>query len=297
MKQLPSQYNAATVKNVNVDYLNYANQKAVKKIVDVYTDGSGQGYSSENTYNVGILTGAIAEDMEGNLLVQYIYDNKVYWTTADGIILQGSAETTMLPKAENQLEQLIQNDVAVFQDLLLASEFVARLEAKGYNCAQYMNEIRLLSSRLAKRQNYIITYCNENSIKYNSPNLLSDSLTKIVNGDRIGIAVSTTIILTAVVTGVFASMAWYIFYTAGAESKSDCKRSKELNKILADVDEETKEELYKFIDNYADSYYRKAVARTKAGGLFSNVKNVLLIGATAYVAYKLLKNRKSNEIS
>ena len=161
------------------------------------------------------------------------------------------------------------------EDLLLAAEFVKRLEAKGYDCSSYRNEIKQLYSRFETRQNYLIAYSDNTT--YGDPKLLSSALQNIVNGQAISIAVTTIIILTVVVTAVFSSLAWYVFYTYGAEARSDCRKSKELNRILANVDPNVKEELYNYIDKYADGYYKKAVARTKAANFWSNSKSLLLL--------------------
>lgn len=276
MQQLPSEYIERQVTNVNTGVdATIANKRAQKQIIVVVTTGDGTGRDKVVKYNLGILTGATAKSLDGDTVVQYLYNGKAYWTTTDGLIITGSAESTYKTKSEDAAKVLIRNNKAVMEDLLLAAEFVKRLEAKGYDCSSYRNEIKQLYSRFETRQNYLIAYSDNTT--YGDPKLLSSALQNIVNGQAISIAVTTIIILTVVVTAVFSSLAWYVFYTYGAEARSDCRKSKELNRILSNVDPATKEELYNYIDKYADGYYKKAVARTKAANFWSNSKSLLLL--------------------
>lgn len=278
MQQLPSEYIVKQITNVSTGVdASISNKTAQKQIVVVVTTGDGSGSDKIVKYNLGTLTGATAKSLTGETVVQYIYNKKSYWTTADGLIITGSAESTYRTKSEDAAKELIKNNSAVMEDLLLSAEFVKRLEAKGYDCSSYRNEIKQLYSRFENRQNYLIAYSDSNT--YGDPKLLSNSLFNIVNGQAISIAVTTIIILTVVVTAAFASLAWYVFYTYGAEARSDCRKSRELNRILANVDPEVKEQLYNYIDKYADSYYKKAVARTKAANFWSNGKSLLLFAA------------------
>lgn len=276
MQQLPAEYIERQVTNVNTGVdATIANKRAQKQIIVVVTTGDGTGRDKVVKYNLGTLTGATAKSLDGDTVVQYLYNGKAYWTTTDGLIITGSAESTYKTKSEDAAKVLIRNNKAVMEDLLLAAEFVKRLEAKGYDCSSYRNEIKQLYSRFETRQNYLIAYSDNTT--YGDPKLLSSALQNIVNGQAISIAVTTIIILTVVVTAVFSSLAWYVFYTYGAEARSDCRKSKELNRILANVDPNVKEELYNYIDKYADGYYKKAVARTKAANFWSNSKSLLLL--------------------
>ena len=291
MQQLPSIYIEKQIKDIvtGVD-TSLANKKAQKQIITVTTYGDGTGQEKTVTYNLGVLTGATAKNLDGYSVVQYLYNGKSYWTTLDGVIITGSAESAYTVKAEDAAKILISNNKAVFEDLLLASEFVKRLEAKGYDCSNYRNEIKQLYSRFNTRQDYLIAYSKTN--EYGEPQLLSSALQNIIKGEAISLAVTTIIILSVVITGVFSALAWYVFYTYGAEAKSDCRKSKELNRILANVDPSVREDLYNYIDKYADSYYKKAVRRTKAANLLSNGKNLLLLGAGGALVWWLV-NKKS----
>lgn len=286
MKQLPKIYRAVNLTNVsyatNTDsFRAYANQKAVKTFVG----------DSSVTYNVGTLTGVTATDADnGEMCVQYIEPSgAVYFTSVYGLILKG-VNTNYTIKATNKAKELLEYNKEVLEDILLASEFVGRLEKKGYDCSSYRAEIRQLYSRLENRQNYIIAYSD--SDKYAEPKLLSNSLYNIVNGNAISIAISTVIVISVVVTAAVSSLAWFVFYTYAGEAKSDCRKSKELNKILANVDPETREELYRYIDKYADSFYKRAVRRTKAENLWGTFKYLFVAGGAGYIIYNLINKNE-----
>lgn len=297
MKQLPVEYTYKTVANANYDTTSsvfklYANKKAVKNIFVSVSYNDGTGTDKKITYNVGTLTGVTGE-ANGETVVQYINDGRIYWTSINGLQLKG-INTAYTIKAQDRAKELIKDNETVLSDLLLASEFVKRLELKGYNCTEYRNEIKQLYARWENRQNYLIGYSDDAS--YSEPKLLSNALSDIVNGNAIGLAVSTIVIVSVVVTASVSALAWFVFYTYGSQAKSDCRKSKELNKILSNVDPKTREELYNYIDKYADSFYKKAVRRTKAENLFSNSKILLVAGAAGFLVYKLLNPNKSNEI-
>ena len=99
---------------------------------------------------------------------------------------------------------------------------------------------------------------------------------------------STSVIVTAIVVASFSALAWYVFYTDAGEGRSDCRKSKELNKILANVDSETKEDIYDYIDRYADSFYKRAMSRAKWAQLMGNVKTIAIVGGIGYLAYRFL---------
>lgn len=294
MQQLPKSEIITNLTGVNYsttteNFKRYANQKAIKTVLRLVVRPSGQQQVTD-VYNVGTLTGVTATDADNNnLCVQYIDPNgKVSFTDTIGLVLQG-VNTVYVDKAQSAAKQLISSNKDVYEDLLLASEFVARLERKGYDCSAYRAEIKQLYSRWDNRQNYLLGYSD--SDKYAEPKLLSNSLYNIINGNAISIAITTVIVLTVVVTAAVSALAWFVFYTYAGEARSDCRKSKELNKILANVDPQTKEELYNYIDKYADSYYKRAVRRTKAESLFSTLKYAVVAGGAGFLMYKLITDK------
>lgn len=286
MKQLPNTYIlpiGAQVTNIHVND-ELCNKTAMFVETSVNVTQNGESYS-QTQYNIGVLTGAVGKD--GDFPVyNFLRGNKSLWTTAIPTIT-GDVTSQYAHKAQDYLDIVLKADKQVMEDLLLASEFVMRLERKGKDCSKYRAEIKRLYARLQEREDDVKAYADGEQTE--SPAvLMSSSLNGIINDSAsLGVVVTTTtVIVTAVVVASFSALAWYVFYTDAGEGRSDCRKSKELNKILANVDSETKEEIYNYIDKYADGFYKRAMARAKWAHLMSNVKTVAIVGGVGYLAYR-----------
>lgn len=287
MKQLPKTYIlpiGAEVTNIHVND-DLCNKTAIFVETSVNVTHGGESYS-QTQYNIGVLTGAVGK--EGDFPVyNFLRGTKSLWTTAIPTVT-GDVTEQYTAKAQNYLNTVLNADRQVMEDLLLASEFVMRLERKGKDCSKYRAEIKRLYSRLQEREDDVKAYATSEQTE--SPaQVMSSALEGIVN-DRanLGFIFSTSVIVTAIVVASFSALAWYVFYTDAGEGRSDCRKSKELNKILANVDSETKEEIYNYIDRYADSFYQRAMSRAKWSQLMGNVKTIAIVGGIGYLAYRFL---------
>lgn len=287
MKQLPKTYIlpiGAEVTNIRVDE-NLCNKKAIFNETAVNITQDGESYT-QTEYYIGVMTGAVGKD--GDFPVyNFLRGNQSLWTTAFPTIT-GDVTEQYTAKAQNYLNTVLNADRQVMEDLLLASEFVMRLERKGKDCSKYRAEIKRLYARLQEREDDVKAYATGEQTE--SPaQVMSSALEGIVN-DRanLGFIFSTSVIVTAIVVASFSALAWYVFYTDAGEGRSDCRKSKELNKILANVDSETKEEIYDYIDRYADSFYKRAMSRAKWAQLMGNVKTIAIVGGIGYLAYRFL---------
>lgn len=287
MKQLPQTYIlpiGAQVTNIHVND-ELCNKTAIFVETSVNVTQDGESYS-QTEYNIGVLTGAVGND--GDFPVyNFLRGNKSLWTTAMPTVT-GDVTEQYTAKAQNYLNTVLNADRQVMEDLLLASEFVMRLERKGKDCSKYRAEIKRLYSRLQEREDDVKAYATGEHTESPSQ-VMSSALEGIVN-DRanLGFIFSTSVIVTAIVVASFSALAWYVFYTDAGEGRSDCRKSKELNKILANVDSETKEEIYDYIDRYADSFYKRAMSRAKWAQLMGNVKTIAIVGGIGYLAYRFL---------
>lgn len=288
MKQLPNTYIlpiGSQVTNIHVND-ELCNKTAMFVETSVNVTQNGESYS-QTQYNIGVLTGAVGKD--GDFPVyNFLRGNKSLWTTAIPTIT-GDVTSKYAHQAQDYLDIVLKADKQVMEDLLLASEFVMRLERKGKDCSKYRSEIKRLYARLQEREDDVKAYADGEQTE--SPAvLMSSSLNGIINDSAsLGVVVTTTtVIVTAVVVASFSALAWYVFYTDAGEGRSDCRKSKELNKILSNVDSETKEEIYNYIDRYADGFYKRAMARAKWAHLMSNVKTVAIVGGVGYLAYRFL---------
>lgn len=287
MKQLPKTYIlpiGAEVTNIHVND-DLCNKTAIFVETSVNVTQGGESYS-QTQYNIGVLTGAVGK--EGDFPVyNFLRGNKSLWTTAIPTVT-GDVTEQYTAKAQNYLNTVLNADRQVMEDLLLASEFVMRLERKGKDCSKYRAEIKRLYARLQEREDDVKAYSTGEQTESPSQ-VMSSALEGIVN-DRanLGFIFSTSVIVTAIVVASFSALAWYVFYTDAGEGRSDCRKSKELNKILANVDSETKEEIYDYIDRYADSFYKRAMSRAKWAQLMGNVKTIAIVGGLGYLAYRFL---------
>lgn len=288
MKQLPKTYIlpiGAEVNNIRVDE-NLCNKEAIfiETVLNITQDGES---TSQNNYYIGVLTGATGKDSGGFPVYNFLRGKQSLWTSAIPTVT-GDVTEQYTAKAQNYLNTVLNADRQVMEDLLLASEFVMRLERKGKDCSKYRAEIKRLYSRLQEREDDVKAYATGEQTESPSQ-VMSSALEGIVN-DRanLGFIFSTSVIVTAIVVASFSALAWYVFYTDAGEGRSDCRKSKELNKILANVDSETKEEIYDYIDRYADSFYKRAMSRVKWAQLMGNVKTIAIVGGIGYLAYRFL---------
>ena len=287
MKQLPKTYIlpiGAEVTNIHVND-DLCNKTAIFVETSVNVTQGGESYS-QTQYNIGVLTGAVGK--EGDFPVyNFLRGNKSLWTTAIPTVT-GDVTEQYTAKAQNYLNTVLNADRQIMEDLLLASEFVMRLERKGKDCSKYRAEIKRLYARLQEREDDVKAYSTGEQSESPSQ-VMSSALEGVVN-DRanLGFIFSTSVIVTAIVVASFSALAWYVFYTDAGEGRSDCRKSKELNKILANVDSETKDEIYDYIDRYADSFYKRAMSRAKWAQLMGNVKTIAIVGGLGYLAYKFL---------
>lgn len=293
MKRIPNIYiYNGVVSNVTI-HDEYANYTATATIIDVVSYPDGSGGSVQETYDCGVLTGATGIDESGNTLYNVILNGSSVWLAVTPVAVKNvSAE--YINKASNQLNQLIKKQRQLLEDLLLASEYVAMLESRGYDCSTYRQKITSLYKRYAKRNEDIALYTDNRQMVY--PRLISNNLSDIVNANptiAIGITITTAIVATAVVAVSFASLAWWAFYNCNMEATSDCRESTELNRLLANVDPSVREKIYNWIDDYADDFYKNAVRRERQSGIFSTIRNIALVAGGGYIMYKLLNNSKN----
>lgn len=288
MKQLPKTYIlpiGAEVNNIRVDE-NLCNKEAIftELALNITQDGES---TSQTNYYIGVLTGATGKDSGGFTVYNFLRGKQSLWTSAIPTVT-GDVTEQYTAKAQNYLNTVLNADRQVMEDLLLASEFVMRLERKGKDCSKYRAEIKRLYARLQEREDDVKAYATGEQTESPSQ-VMSSALEGIVN-DRanLGFIFSTSVIVTAIVVASFSALAWYVFYTDAGEGRSDCRKSKELNKILANVDSETKEEIYDYIDRYADSFYKRAMSRAKWAQLMGNVKTIAIVGGIGYLAYRFL---------
>lgn len=268
----------------------YANREAYIDNLVIKSDGT----STTTKIYCGISTGYYTSS-DNMIWTQCVINNKLIF--APSVYFgKETFSSKYKSKAQSILNNLIQNEIKIYQNLLLGSEMINIAERKGIDVSKEKNELKNICTRFELVQQDIAKFTTEN--KTYSPILITNNLERIrlgldLTNNGIGIATTTIIIISALVTLVTSSLAWYIFYNDNITAKSDVKKSKELNKIIGDkLDDKTKTELYDFIDKYAESYYKSAVRTMKGQNLSTILKIVLGVGIGGFIVYKIVNNGK-----
>lgn len=285
--------NINEIKNIKFD-ANLANKKC-------YTLVNYEGEGEKKEY-IGILTGRYGLDSVYNgQVLESNLNGKIQWlANVTGGLYQVSDGTSQIRnKAQDVLNELLQNNNDVATNILIGSLFVSKLESKGYNVDVYKGQIKGLYNRLNERNKKIIDSGYVDSIKKESVSQIDNTLSNSIKGVGLVLTTGIVIAITASVVAVMASLAWYIFYSLNMESRNDVSKSKELNKILAKVDPKTKEEVIEFCQEYGDNRYKDGARKVKMELLWDNVKKYgLIAGGVAlffYVNNKGLLNNKKNK--
>lgn len=268
----------------------YANREVYIDNIVVKSDGT---YDTTKIY-CGISTGYYTSS-DNIVWTQCVINNKLIF--APSVYFGNETFASKYKsKAQTILNDLIKNEIKIYQNLLLGSEMINIAERKGIDVSKEKNELKNICTRYELVQQDIAKFTTEK--KTYSPVLITNNLERIrigldLTNNGIGIATTTIIIISALVTLVTSSLAWYIFYNDNITAKSDVKKSKELNKIIGNkLDEDTKTKLYDFIDKYAESYYKAAVRTMKSNNLTTIIKIIVGIGIGGYIAYNIAKNGK-----
>lgn len=286
----------------------------ILKYPDIYVDSMVGNYSFENKYanRKAYIDNIVVTNSGTNKEKIYCGLSTGYYTTSNNLVWyqciinnklifvpsvyfgNETFATTYKSKAQSILNKLIKNEIEIYQNLLLGAELLNIAERKGINVSAEKSELKAICGRYEIVQNDIAKYTT-NSQTY-TPTLITNNLERVrldldLANNGIGIATTTIIILSAVVTLVTSSLAWYVFYNDNISAKSDVKKSAELNKIIGDkLDDETKTALYDFIDKYAESYYKSAVRTMKGQNLSTIIKIVIGVGIGGFIVYKIVGN-------
>lgn len=189
--------------------------------------------------------------------------------------------------AQKSLEKLVALQNQLAGDLLLASTMIGRLEAKGKNVDSYKKEVVALYSGYSDRQIDIKKFA---SIESRNPVTIDNNLEKIVKGEALGIAVWVIVVIVATIL-VGTWVAWYMLHKDTDDAASDCRKSSKLNKLLAGLDPDTKQQVFDWIDKNADDVYKKAVRRTRVNSAMGNWKTYAAVAAAVYLVSKFYKNK------
>lgn len=202
--------------------------------------------------------------------------------------------------AQARLNLIIENDMNSLTYLLIGAEYCRRLEAKGYNVTSYKTKIRNLYNEIIERNEYLKDSGLVENVKEGQSTLtqFAPALLSIVNNTAfVGVVISTTALVTLIVSAVVISVGATIYYFSNEarleESKYTYKESKELTSVLEKVDRKL-HNLFAMISVVRFRKPRRKGIRTDIERAFNLNFSILKYGAIAVGAVLAVKWIKNN---
>lgn len=272
--------------------------------VSVYSQPS---YSSELLYTVNGFVGmsdGMFETVDGWTWYRLAAIDGVHvwgWVREDYVELK-SVNPAEYNTAQARLNLIIENDMNSLTYLLIGAEYCRRLEAKGYNVTSYKKKIRNLYNEIIDRNEYLKDSGLVENVKEGQSTLtqFAPALLSIVNNTAfVGVVISTTALVTLIVSAVVISVGATIYYFSNEarleESKYTYKESKELTSVLENVDPE----IAQSIRNDIGRQVQEAEAQGHTNGYWKGAFNlnffsILKYGAIAVGAIWVVKWIKNN---
>lgn len=208
------------------------NDSTLYEYIGGYLRGSGAvaNFSTTSYINRPIvtLTGYTVTNKSGN--VGYQCTNGYYIMLSEGWTRNGSASVAAhsTKQAQSLVDQIMQANQLILCNNLLCARYAHLLTA------QQQQQVRDLQRRLEIR-NQSLQDDNLVQVKETSYpagyNDLAPYLERLMDGEAIGLAITTWIIISAIVIGA-ATAAYYTYKKFADEAKQDVQFSKELTKTL-----------------------------------------------------------------
>ena len=269
--------------------------------VSVYSQPS---YSSELLYTVNGFVGmsdGMFETVDGWTWYRLAAIDGVHVWREDYVELK-SVNPAEYNTAQARLNLIIENDMNSLTYLLIGAEYCRRLEARGYNVTSYKTKIRNLYNEIIERNEYLKDSGLVENVKEGQSTLtqFAPALLSIVNNTAfVGVVISTTALVTLIVSAVVISVGATIYYFSNEarleESKYTYKESKELTSVLENVDPE----IAQSIRNDISRQVQEAEAQGHTNGYWKGAFNlnffsILKYGAIAVGAVLAVKWIKNN---
>lgn len=279
--------------------IDIANQTAYTN-QDVFDKVTGAKFLSSGV-KVGVATGYVYKYDDGKEYAEiFVSSNQTFYNGAlSSLDFLKDNSASYQKKSTDLLKAILQNHQYTMENLLVCAGLVTKLEQKGINCDSEKRVIIQTYNSLIVRNKEIkeSVYLEQKNEAFEPTltSLYSDDLNKIlgqksalgVNG--IGeLATLTVIIVTAVVTGIFAYICYLAFKKQYSTSKSDLKISDDLKLALSSLDPETRQSVINDLESQVDAAYAKGMMNAKSDSFLSQIKNIILVGGGVFLTYKLL---------
>jgi len=197
------------------------------------------------------------------------------------------------------LQNLIANDIKVYQNLLINSELIEKLKNKGVDTAIYQRLLEDLIKKYNERQSAIKT---SNLVKtqnwINSKwEWIQKKWSAIISGpneNKIGVAPLILVAIGGAVGLVTTVLIYYAFKPRYDDAKIDLKDSEELKKALAALSPEEAAKLTTNLEVQLKEAYEKGRSEGQTGGILGTLKNVALIVGGFWLADRFIFSKRSN---
>ena len=208
---------------------------------------------------------------------------KRVWDTNPGYV---SVRKYTDSQAQYVINKMIDNNKIILQNNLLCARYANRFTAKQ------QAQIRELQERLQARNGALQA---EGLVRVDETGSVpgfaefSPYLTKLMNGEAVGIASWVAIVLVAVVVAGLGTAAYYAYKSLYDESERDVKFSQDLTRSL--VSKLTEEEYQQLLDE-TKGIVTKAKIKQALGSYWNMVK-IAAFAVAGYFGYKFIKERLS----
>lgn len=229
------------------------------------------------------LTGYTAVSSRGS--VGYQTKSGEYIILSEGWEYIGNAPIMQYSQtqAQAQVNKIIANNKIIISNNLLCARYAQKLTE------EQRAAVRTLQSRLMERnaalQNQGLTTNVQSSYPAGYAEL-SPYLERLMSGEAVGIATWVVVVIAATVLAATATAAYYWYKSLADESEQDVKYSKELTQIL--TSKLTEEEYAQLLDE-TKGIVTKSKIKAALGSYWGIAKTLLIGGAAAYAAYKIIK--------
>lgn len=247
-------------------------------VIDVIRGGGNKA--------VGITTGVVINNGEVDYL-QMIRKQALYLIPVSDVQLADADVSNYVSLANSYLEDILINQKEIAYQISICALLLKYLEPSR-DVSEYRSKLIAYYNRFEERNEVVKLYSQDVASAHIA------QLDNALKSANIGIAVSAglVILISCVVTASFASLAWYAYYKEADASRKDARDIIKLNKLLAELDEDVRAEVFDIINKYGDENYQAGVRKIKMQNIFGGVKNILLFGGLGVIAYYLFLNKE-----
>lgn len=185
------------------------------------------------------------------------------------------------------LQNLVKTDNELYHNLLLNAESIQRLKERGITVSTYENRLNRIISSYTERQNKIK---HSNLVNFQTRlnqgfQWLADKFSDLIHG--VGALPLIPVAIGAAI-GLGTGFLIYLTFRADySESTLNLKESKELQKLLNQVDKEVAGAIRSDLEKQIDTAYASGKTSGKISFLGGSVKNLALIGLGVLAVVKL----------